>query len=79
MKTKGPYSSRIMLGRYNYNIIISVAIYRHQTISVTVQDQAPLAVISYLYYYSISVYTRNNIIASYIHAENHNNFQMDLQ
>lgn len=58
MKAKGQYSRRIMLGRCNYNIIVSVAIYRHQTIPVTVQDQATVADISYFYYYSVIVYTR---------------------
>jgi len=48
-----------MLGRYNYNIIVSQGIYRHQTIPVTVQDQATVAIISYLFYYSAYVYTRN--------------------
>lgn len=56
MKTKGPYSSRIMLERYNYNIIVSVAIYRHQTISVTVQDQASIAVICIA---TVLLYTRH--------------------
>lgn len=48
MKTKGPYSSGIMLGRYNYNIILSGAIYRHQTIPVLfkIKPLLPLLVIS---------------------------------